>query len=278
MFTPASGSARIATTETGRAPSQNEIDSFISDGFVRIKNAFSSEIAAAAREILWRDSGCDPDDRSTWTKPVIRLGDYPQQPFREAANTPVLHQAFDQLVGKDRWIPRQSLGTFPIRFPHPDDPGDTGWHVDASFPPDPPTERYLQWRINIASKGRALLMLFLFSDVGEDDAPTRLRIGSHQSVARILAPAGELGMSMIEVSSKAALATQGSQEASATGSVGTVYLCHPFLLHGAQPHRGQTPRFLAQPPLSPRVPFELNRVDGKYAPVEQAVRRALDMK
>ncbi|WP_204101341.1 phytanoyl-CoA dioxygenase family protein [Occallatibacter savannae] len=256
---------------------RDQIEGFIRDGFLRIDGAFSPETAAAAREILWRDSSCDPNDRSTWTKPVIRLWDYPQQPFREAANMPVLHRAFDALVGEGRWVPRESLGTFPLRFPHPNDPGDTGWHVDASFPPDPPTDNYLQWRININSKGRALLMLFLFSDVGEDDAPTRIRVGSHQTMARLLAPAGEAGMPMMEISQAAASATQGGEEVSATGAAGTVYLCHPFILHAAQPHRGKTPRFMAQPPLAPRVPFQLSRADGNYSPVEQAIRLALSL-
>jgi hypothetical protein len=264
--------------ETNRASIKAlETETFIRDGFLRIDHAFSPETAAAAREILWRDSGCDPHDPSTWTKPLVRLNDYPQEPFREAANTPTLHNAFDALVGNDRWLPRTSLGTFPMRFPHPDDPGDTGWHVDASFPPDPPTDNYLQWRINVSSKGRALLMLFLFSDVGENDAPTRIRIGSHMTVARLLAPAGEQGMSTIEISTKAESETRGAQEVLATGDAGTVYLCHPFLLHAAQPHRGSTPRFMAQPPLSPRVPFELTRADANYSPVEQAIRQALNM-
>jgi hypothetical protein len=270
-------SAHPADNVQAHSLTQNEIDRFIADGFIRIDNAFSSETAAAAREILWRDSGCDPDDRSTWTKPVICLSDYPQQPFREAANTPILHKAFDTLVGKGRWLPRNSLGTFPIRFPHTDDPGDTGWHVDASFPPDPPTDNYLHWRININSKGRAFLMLFLFSDVGENDAPTRIRIASHITVARLLAPAGEHGMSMTEISTEAASATTGTEENLATGKAGTVYLCHPFLLHAAQPHRGSTPRFMAQPPLSPRTRFEMTRIDGNYSPVEQAIRQALNM-
>jgi hypothetical protein len=252
-------------------------EQFIRDGFVRMDDAFSTEIAAAAREILWRDTGCDPNDRATWTKPVIRLWDYPQEPFREAANTPVVHSAFDALVGKGRWIPRTSLGSFPIRFPHPDDPRDTGWHVDASFAPDPPTNDYMQWLVNVKSKGRALLMLFLFSDVGEDDAPTRIRVGSHLEVARVLAPAGESGMRMIELSQEAERMTRGETEALAVGRAGTVYLCHPFLLHAAQPHRGRTPKFMAQPPLSPRVPFELTRVDGDYSPVERAIRIGLGM-
>jgi hypothetical protein len=268
---------RVSAEARDRILTETEIEHFIRDGFLRIDEAFSPETAAAAREILWRDSGCDPHDPSTWTRPVIRLNDYPQQPFREAANTPILLCAFDALVGKGRWNSRNSLGTFPIRFPHPDDPGDTGWHIDASFPPDPPTDNYLQWRINISSKGRALLMLFLFSDVGEKDAPTRIRIGSHMAVARLLAPAGELGLSMIEISTKAESATFGAQEVLATGNAGTVYLCHPFLLHAAQPHRGSTPRFMAQPPLSPRVPLQLTRTHGNYSPVEQAIRQALNM-
>ena len=36
--------------------------------------------------------------------------------------------------GKGRWRRRSDLDGFAVRFPSPDDPGDTGWHVDASFP------------------------------------------------------------------------------------------------------------------------------------------------
>ncbi len=64
-----------------------------------------------------RDTGCDPGDPATWTKPVIRLGMYAQPPCVAAANTPVLHRAFNQLAGPGRWFPCQSMGTFPVRFP-----------------------------------------------------------------------------------------------------------------------------------------------------------------
>jgi hypothetical protein len=67
----------------------------------------------------------------------------------------------------------------------------------------------------------------------------------------------------------------GRREVLATGSAGTVYLCHPFLVHAAQPHWGTKPRFMAQPPLYPAEPFCLNRLDGAYSPVEQAIRQAL---
>src|SRR5690606_11445752 len=109
-----------------------------------------------------------PDDSSTWVKPVVWLGMYSQQPFIQAANTPKLHSAFDQLVGKGKWIPCMSMGAFPIRFPSEVDSGDTGWHVDAGFPGSDPND-FFEYRINVQSKGRGLLMLFLFSDVGEND-------------------------------------------------------------------------------------------------------------
>jgi hypothetical protein len=255
--------------------SNDDVQKFIHDGFVRIDNAFSQEVAEEARKILWRDTGCDPEDRSTWTRPVIRLGGYADPPFREAANTPVLYEAFDQLVGKDRWFPRGGLGTFPIRFPSDEDPGDTGWHVDASFPGGDPND-FMSYRVNIASRGRALLMLFLFSATGEDDAPTRIRVGSHLEVARILEPAGDDGLGFIELA-KELDRTSHCREVLATGRAGTVYLCHPFLVHAAQAHRGSEPKFMAQPPLIPKEELKLHREEGDYSPVEQAIRIAIGL-
>ena len=86
--------------ETMRALSDAQVQQFIEDGFIRIDRAFPRELADAGRAIPWWDTGCDPDDPTTWKKPVIRLGYYEQAPFRTAVNTPVLHAAFDRLVGK----------------------------------------------------------------------------------------------------------------------------------------------------------------------------------
>jgi len=257
------------------ALSRAQIDQFINDGFVRIDNAFPRAIADEARTLLWADTGCDPNDPGTWTKPVIRLNQYAHPPFRAAANTPILHQAFDQLVGPGRWQKCGTLGTFPVRFPSPDDPGDTGWHIDAAFNHE--HSDFLEWRVNVSSKGRALLMLFLFSDVGEDDAPTRIRVGSHIDIARQLAPASEEGLTLRALAADHFARSAHRPETLATGPSGTVYLCHPFLVHAAQPHRGTRPRFMAQPPLLPTEPLKLDRADRAYSPVEIAIRRALDL-
>lgn len=140
-----------------------QIDRFIGDGFVKIEHAFARELADEARSILWKGTGCDPDDASTWTRPVVRLGMYSQELLVRAANTPVLHRA---------------LG--PTCRPGP----------------------------------------------------------------------------------VACLPQHG-------------YLCLPFIVHSAQPHRGMHPRFMAQPPLLPRQPVSLRRDDDDYSPVELAIRHAL---
>lgn len=248
-----------------------QIEQFITSGFVRLDEAFPRTLADEARAILWRATGRDPDDPATWTQPVVRLGMFSDEPFLAAANTPRLHAAFDQLAGPGRWRRPAAMGTFPLRFPSAVDPGDTGWHIDMSFGTESPD--FMSWRANIHSRGRLLLMLFLFSDVGERDAPTLIRVGSHMDIARQLAPAGEAGLTLRDLAADGFASSAHRPVVSATGDAGTVYLCHPFLVHAAQPHRGKRPRFLAQPPLLPVDPD--NRPRATLTPVEEAISRAI---
>lgn len=252
------------------ALTRTQIDQFIHQGFVRIDEAFPQTLAEECRAILWRATGCDPHDRCSWTRPVVRIGHMPHPLFQEVAQTPRLHAAFDALVGVERWAPCQSMGTFPIRFPSEVDPGDCGWHIDASFGWEQEPD-FLKWRINVNSKGRALLMLFLFSDVDAEQAPTRLRVGSHLPIAARLAPHGEAGLTLGELAAEGFDDTTHAEEALATGPAGTVYLCHPFLVHTAQLHRGNVPRFMAQPPLLPRAPLDPMRPEDQRSPVEEAI-------
>lgn len=255
------------TTQPGLSGAQ--VEQFIEDGFVRLEGAFSAELARQCLDDLWSAMGLSPDEPARWTSPVVRLGFMAQPPFVAAANTPRLNDAYDTLAGKGRWIAPNGLGTFPVRFPSDQDPGDAGWHVDASFGTD--AADFMQWRVNVTSRGRLLLMLFLFSDVGPDDAPTRIRVGSHRAIARLLLPHGETGLTLAELAADDFAETGTCAQALATGDRGTVYLCHPFLVHSAQPHRGKEPRFMAQPPLLPRGGFDPALPPS---PVQIAIRRA----
>lgn len=246
-----------------------QVQNFIDRGFVKIECAFSSDLAKLCRDELWAELGLSSDQPATWTQPVVRIASKSSRPFVEAANTPCLHKAYDQLVGRDRWLEPKGLGTFPIRFPSQHAPADIGWHVDMSFGNDHPD--FMEWRINVKSSGRSLLMLFLLSDVGPDDAPTKIRSGSHAEIARELLPFGEAGATLRQLSADGFAGTEKCTVELATGMAGTVYLCHPFLVHSAQPHRGKRPRFMAQPPLLPKT-----EVDPTLppSPVQIAIRQA----
>ncbi|UPJ49574.1 phytanoyl-CoA dioxygenase family protein [Bradyrhizobium sp. 200] len=245
-----------------------QVQSFIDNGFVKIENAFSTGLARQCRDELWSDIGLSPDSPESWIRPVIRVASKSSPPFVEAANTPRLHKAYDQLVGVDRWLAPKGLGTFPIRFPSPESPGDDGWHVDMSFGDSPD---FMEWRANVKSSGRLLLMLFLLSDVGPDDAPTKIRKGSHATIARELLPYGDAGATLRQLSAHGYASTEDCEIELATGATGTVYLCHPFLVHAAQLHRGERPRFMAQPPLLSKAEFDPALPPS---PVQLAIRQA----
>jgi hypothetical protein len=62
--------------------------------------------------------------------------------------------------------------------------------------------------------------------------------------------------------------------AEATGTAGDVYLCHPFIVHTATwPHRGSSPRMMAQPGVEVPDGFALDGSDP--SPVAQAIVQGL---
>lgn len=251
-----------------------EIDRFVRDGFVKLEGAFPRATAEACRSIIWRALGLSPGHPEQWTQPVMHITAPPLPPFREAAASPHLASALDQLVGEGRWTMPGALGAIVARFPAAEKPWDDGWHVDASFPPpdDPDSQDYFQWRVNHRSRSRSMLMLFLFTDCGPDDAPTRVRVGSHLPMARQLAKHGDVGASLTDLANEGFDSSSDCEIALATGEAGTVWLLHPFTVHAAQAHHGKNPRFIAQPGLGFRTEPSID----DPSPVMRAIRLSLE--
>jgi len=252
---------------------KEEIDHFIQNGYIRIDNAFSDQIAIDVMDILWNDLPCERENPLTWTEPVIRLQYYSQEAFIQSVNNKRLHSIYDQLVGLKKWNPCMNIGTFPIRFPSNVEPDDVGPHVDASFPGDDIND-FLKWRVNVFSKGRALLMLVIFSDISEDDAPTIVYRKSHFDVAKLLLPKGKFGLSFIELANELKQLPE-REKVLAIGKPGTIYLCHPFIVHSAQTHNGKSPRFMAQPSLNLKNELDIMRADIIHSPIARAIRKAV---
>src|ERR1700744_5294841 len=171
--------------------SASEVESFVADGCVAIRGAVPADVVRACQRMIWSDLGSHgvTEDPATWTEPVVRIACPEGGPFAEAGTRPARGEAFDQLIGAGRWWRRPGVGgTIPVRFPSLADPGDAGWHIEASYADDHGP------RVNFRFRGRGLLSLYLFTYVRPDDAPTRIRPGSHLDVPPILAPAGDDGL------------------------------------------------------------------------------------
>lgn len=252
---------------------RTEIDAFIRDGYVVLRGAVPTAIAEACRDIVWSElsqRGVDRDDRSTWNAPVIRITCPQGGPYVEAGTRPVVLEACDQLIGAGRWWqPTGVGGTIPVRFPSEADPGDAGWHIESSYDQDGKP-----W-VNVYSRARGLLAIYLLTDDEAGGAPTRLRPGSHLDIPSILAPYGDAGLDWSVAAPMAAQASERRPTAFASGRAGDVFLCHPFLVHAASwPNRGRNPRMIAQPSVALKDQFPLNRGAG-LAPVEQAILAGL---
>lgn len=244
-----------------------EISGFVTDGYIALRGAVPADVTRACADTIWAElaRGGVTDDPATWTEPVVRIACPEGGPFVAAGTTDVVNEACDQLIGPGRWWRRQGVGgSIPVRFPSERDPGDAGWHIEASYQGDGGS-----W-VNIRSRARGLLALYLFSDVDLDCAPTRLRPGSHHDAARVLAPFGADGLAWADAANRAAEASRHRDVAYATGQAGDVFLCHPFLVHAASwPHRGRVPRIMAQPGVALHDEFALAETEA--APVERAI-------
>ena len=131
-----------------------------------------------------------------------------------------------------------------------------------------------EYWVNVRSRERGLLVLFLLSDVGADDAPTELKVGSHLDIPRLRAPYGEQRRSFLSIAHMIPSSTIGRESAFATGRAGDLFVGHRFLVHRATwPHRGSRPRSIAQPAVTLLDPFTLIGVNP--CPVEQAILTGL---
>jgi hypothetical protein len=236
-----------------------DVEQFVRDGFAKLEGIVPREVGDAARAMLWQRIGLSPDDPSGWTQPVVWTADMTGEgPFGQFMASPKLHAALDAVAGPGGWQRRGAVGNIPIRFPRVPPADDRGWHVDSNTMRADGT-----W--GVSARPATLLLLVLFSEVGTDDAPTRIRVGSHRDLVKVLDDEQvldpmKMGPIFDEVGRDRPLAL-------ATGSPGDAYLVHPFTVHAAQEHLGTEPRFMAQ------MPFILNKplTPGDDTPLARAI-------
>lgn len=184
--------------------------------------------------------------------------------------TPKVHHAVDQLCGKDSWE-EFGCGWWMITFPNQaEPPWDAAgkWHVDGA-----------SYQHHIDSKESGLLAIFCFSDVAATEGGTALSAGSHVPIARLLEKNEPRGLKGGAVSFNARKFPR-RRVVEVNGEAGDIMLVHPFLLHARSKNLGEkgvdSVRIMCNPNIRLHRRMNLNRADGAYSPVEQAIVNALE--
>ncbi|MBA3845111.1 MAG: phytanoyl-CoA dioxygenase family protein [Planctomycetes bacterium] len=250
-----------------------QIAEFEERGFVVLRHAFSTVVAARVRAAIWQKLGLDPKDPSGWTAPMAHLQDGLWSAPFSGALTGRFNGALDDLLGAGRWKPLEHTGWWPVAFPGT--PGAPGAKGAGSAADD---DAVGDWRVGGAGPSPRRLVgidhglnpLFLFSDVGPADGGALLVEGSHLTVARGMAAAGLAGLSAVDLADVARRLPK-PRATRVVGRVGDVVLIHPLTVHAASANLGQQVRFIAAPQVGLR---EALRTQGEdLSAVERAMAR-----
>lgn len=267
--------------------SDAEKDHFLTHGWLRLKNCFTREQAAAATANVWTRLGMDPADKTTWSRERTNMPHHSE--FDAADFAPRAWAAIGELCGgEDRIQPwtRQWRDTFIVNLGTPEGQGKDvhprdlkGWHVDGDF-----FVHYLD------SPEQALLVIPLFTDIAPGAGGTFICPEAIPKVARYLHDNPEGVSPVMQPRSHpqfprvpfhsgtgwfndVARTCEGFVEA--TGEVGDVYLLHPLMLHTASNNSLRHVRIITNPPIGVKEPFCFDRADGDYSLVERTTLRAL---
>jgi len=277
----------MAAAEQQHPLSQDQIDFFLENGWVKLSNCFSRESAEELQATLWTRLGMDPNDISTWHTERTNMPFFNE--FLVSDFAPKAWGGICTLLGgadkvdgnastwKDGFI--VNLGT-PQGHNKVVKPQELqGWHVDGDF-----FVHYLD------SPEQGLLVIPLWTDIVAGAGGTFICPGAIPTIAKHLYenPEGvsprftpraqnpefkqEDGLKWFNE-----LAASMPDEAfvEATGVVGDVYLLHPLMLHSASNNQLRKLRVITNPPVSVTEPFVFDREDGNYSAVERKTLKVL---
>ncbi|KAF8583488.1 hypothetical protein K439DRAFT_1348404 [Ramaria rubella] len=249
---------------------------FLERGWVRVPKAIPPENIEKFSHDVWVRLGYDKDDMSTWKEETIHMPrqremlwkDFTPQGWRiicellggeDRLDPTLFHKCGDSLIvnlGAEEWRDKTV------------DPKDLGnWHTDGD------------WFTKFLDSGeQGLVTIQLFNDVRTRAGPTYIcedglnhmikwMYDRPQGVQRLEEPDG----------SKAIDALQHCRDfVELTGDAGDIFLCHPLMPHSASKNHLRIPRFITNPPVTLKEPFNFNRENpADYSLVEQKTLREL---
>ncbi|THW73643.1 hypothetical protein D6D19_05496 [Aureobasidium pullulans] len=295
--------------------SEEQKQHFLEHGFIKLENCFSLEDEQCKKlmDRVWERLDMDPNDKETWIHlpryhNAIPMRDFCPKAWSaicelcggedriDTSTSPenalsVINDGFIVNVGSKADALKWTQASSPNTSSNSDnltpaqekllDPHDRdNWHVDGDF-----------FHHFLDSKEQALLPIVLFGDIKVGGGGTMICPDAIATMAKHLAahPEGLMpDMTCIEGRAtpykdfdhgffdQAVKGVPKDMFKTATGKAGDIYLLHPLMVHSAAPNYLREPRFITNPPVALKEPFNFDRQDGStYSLVEQKTLQAL---
>ncbi|CCX08383.1 hypothetical protein FPQ18DRAFT_352140 [Pyronema domesticum] len=258
--------------------SQEQINTFLTHGYVRIPAAFSPEKAASWSSNVWSRLGCSPVDQSTWKKERIHLP--PQNREHVRTFSPIAWQAMCALLGgedriddanafwSDAFIVNLGVpGSVPDHSGKNDGAKLWDWHVDGDF--------FVHF---LDSREQGLLVIPIFSDIEEGGGGTMIAPDGISIISKYLydhpegvQPSFGGGGWFVQ------RARECETFVEMTGKAGDVILMHPFMLHSASRNYTRAHRVITNPRIGLKKPFTYGRDGSQLSLVERKTLMSLGL-
>lgn len=250
--------------------SRSDIEHFLENGYVVIREAIPRDVAERGVEEAFARAALDRHAPETWPQKPIHLGG--TRWFNVVDFAPKVWAATCQLLGGAKRIktPYEFGNSYIMNLgwradePYlPPGPQCGGWHKDG--------DSFLHF---LDSPEQGLLSIVAWTDVVTQGGPTFIAPDSVGVVARFLAehPEGVQPNAFGEVR----LIDQCARFTEATAQAGDVFLMHPYMLHTSSQNRLRVERIITNPPAYLKEPMQFNRENpADFSPVERAVLRGL---
>lgn len=266
-----------------RTLTEAQVNSFMQRGYLVVPGCVDQTIAQRWIARAYERLGYNPDDPSTWAKEITWMYHESELPISTIAPR-AWDAILDVIGGVERietrtWRAPQNL--YPVNsfnwydamipnFRHgadrpwtPPSAQSGGWHKDGGY-----------FRHFLDSPEQGLLTLVMWSDVRHRGGATFIAPDSIQVVARYLREHTE-GINAEDWKVQP-LIEQCHEFEEITGQAGDFVILHPFMLHASSQNVLGIPRWLTNPPLVLKEPFNYNRAyPADFSLVEQATLRAL---
>lgn len=275
---------------TPRFLSPEQVEQFLSDGYIILRQAFDPQLAREWREDgirRLRDEpekwvrGYDPKDEAkslanfdhtdptTWNWSRIDL--LGPQTFHIEEYAPDAWAAICDLLGGPGRVKTKTWGYYMLLNVRDDDPMvkdqpgpfSTSWHIDD---PNPAT------RLDRIRNG--LVAIALFDKLLPRSGNTWLALDSVAKVSRKLAAHPE-GVDFVSDRGNQ-ITGECERFIAMTGEAGDVLLMHPLMMHSASRNISGRIRWMANPMVYLKQPLDPFRPVEELSLVELAIRRAID--